>query len=141
MVAKELAIKVVHAHLEPEYSKINLGLFIWTCETELSSLAFDIPLVYFIFPFFLSFILLFYGSRRGVENTICYFSSSLLIFVYILHSCGVKLMSPCSGLTDWGHVYLFGCGWVWLSPSVVSTFYAYLWDICLSIKLWDVYFF
>ena len=90
MAAKELATKVVHAHLVPEYSKINLGPFIWTCETELSSsiwhtfILFHFPflLIFFLFFFFFLFFLFFYGGR-GVENTICYFTSSLVIFVYI----------------------------------------------------------
>ena len=53
MVAKELAPKVVHAHLVPEYSKINLSVIILTCEIDLSFVAFDFILFYFVssFPF------------------------------------------------------------------------------------------
>lgn len=81
MAAKELATKVVHAHLVPEYSKINLGPFIWTCETELFSSIWH-TLILFHFPF-LSFFFFFLGGGGVVENTICYITSSLVIFVYI----------------------------------------------------------
>jgi hypothetical protein len=66
MVAKELAPKVVHAHLVPEYSKINSGVIILTFEIDLSFVAFDFILFCFIFPF------LFLGGWGAYFHIISY---------------------------------------------------------------------
>lgn len=124
MGVKELAPKVVHAQLVPEYSKINLGAFIWTCENNLY-----IPYLYFFFltiMFYvpqietnlhifsllyidIKYIHLFPRSIRKMKNlrkTVCYFTFSvILVHIYV-----VSKLHLLAAATKWLRFCVCVCG-------------------------------